>query len=231
MSKRRGWPAIRWGVLAIALVAMNLAAAAWVLKTSPTMAAAWANKTGTAMVGLPDVWISQSIPSVFFHEGLDGSWVKIELDPTTRCPSDWSVAIPATRWGLFLTWVPAVASGAITLLTLVLAPSKARRWLIQRIRVARISMLQGMAAIGAISLLLWLGRLDLGLTFVGAIVLPLLAHAAWRGGFLVKEIRSEGTKASALSRAGLVGYSLAAPLALAWVVCIFIWDVLMQSCR
>jgi hypothetical protein len=88
-----------------------------------------------------------------------------------------------------LTWGPVVASGAITLLTLVLAPSKASRWLIQRIRVARISMLQGMAAIGAISLLLWLGRLDLGLTLVGSIVLSLLAHAAWKRGFLANEIR------------------------------------------
>ena len=111
MSKRRVWLAVRWGLLTIGLIAMNLAAAAWVLKASPAIAAAWALKTGTAMVGLPDLRNSPSIGTFFYHEGLDGSWVMIRLDPTTRCPSDWTVNYPATRWGLFLTWGPVVAGG------------------------------------------------------------------------------------------------------------------------
>ncbi len=82
-------------------------------------------------------------------------------------------------------------------------------------------MLQGMAAIGGISVWLWLFRLNAGLTLVGSIVLSLMAHAAWRRGSLAKEIKSEGTTAPLLSRAGMVGYTLAALLAMAWLICIY----------
>jgi hypothetical protein len=85
MSRRRVWLAVRWGLITIALIAMNLAAAAWALKT------------GTAMVGLPDLRSFPPIGTFLYHEGLDGSWVRIVLDPTTCCPSDWALNYPATR--------------------------------------------------------------------------------------------------------------------------------------
>jgi hypothetical protein len=89
-------------------------------------------------------------------------------------------------------------------------------------------MLQGMAAIGAIAVWLWLFRLNAGLTLAGSIVLSLLAHAAWRRGSLAKELKSAETTAPSLARAGFFGYSLAALLAIAWVFSIYLWDIFMQ---
>ncbi len=85
-------------------------------------------------------------------------------------------------------------------------------------------MLQGMVGIGAISVWLWLSRINGILLLCGIVVLILMIHAAFRRNRLAKEIVSEGPGASTLSRLGLVGYSIAALLAVAWVVCILVWD-------
>lgn len=85
-------------------------------------------------------------------------------------------------------------------------------------------MLRSMVIIGAISTWLWLTRTTAFWIVCGTPVLLLMLHAANRRSRLAREPKAEGERPTPLSRAGVVGYSLAVLLGLAWVASVLVWD-------
>jgi hypothetical protein len=135
-----------------------------------------------------------------------------------------TVIRPATTWGLCRVWWPVAAGLGASLLMIRGARTRAVRHWFETVRIPRLTMLRMMAAIGAISVCLWLSRISIFLTLCGALVLALMLRSAHRRGVLAKEIKAEGPTATPLSLAGLAGYSIAVLLALAWVVSIAVWE-------
>ena len=86
-----------------------------------------------------------------------------------------------------------------------------------------------MVLIGLISIGLWLIRFDLFWIVSGSLVLLLMLVAGYRRSFVAHEIESGGSRATALPIAGIAGYSIAVLLALAWIICILVWDSFRQG--
>jgi hypothetical protein len=217
MRKGRLSRLMRWCVLGLALLAMNATAVGWVVVST-----SWTWRR------LPIAWWRQVSIQINFNPRASISSVDWCADGQTGRLVAVVIEQPGAPAELGRLWGPVAVSSVVTLMILAIAPTRAGRRLMRRMRMPRLTMLQGMAAIGAVSVLLWLGRVHVGVALIAALVLALMAHAAWRRGHLAKEISSEGTSASRLSRVGLAGYSLAALLAVAWLIAIFIWDLLMQ---
>jgi hypothetical protein len=91
-------------------------------------------------------------------------------------------------------------------------------------RLPQMSVLRSLVGIGAISVWLWLTRTNVFWTLCGSLVIALSLYAVDRRNRLAKEIKTPGERAEPLALAGLVGYSIAVFLGLAWVLSVLVWD-------
>ena len=204
------YPPFGWWMLAAALLAVNAAAVGRVV---------WARSWTLGGIGG-----GPATSSWFSYQKYDGSTVSEVRNRVTGVLISSTVTRPATPEGLFLVWWPVPASLGFTAAVLAIARTGLGRRLLRAVRLPRLTMLHGMVGIGAISVWLWLSKIGWVVLLCGVVVLVLMIHAAFRRARLAKEIGREGAGASTLSRLGLVGYSIAALLALAWVVCTLVWD-------
>jgi len=157
---------------------------------------------------------------------LDGSLVGHKFDWGTRRNSVYLIQDP-TISGLIAFWWPVAASVGFAFLTLMAALMPARgRFLRKRVPIygGRITLFRVMVAIGTVAAWLWLGRLDHYTRAAGALVFGLMLYGGFRRSFLTKKSTAEPTPNSALSRAGIAGYSLVLLLASLWLISILIWD-------
>jgi hypothetical protein len=140
----------------------------------------------------------------------------------------WAIVLsPPTLFGLIACWSPVIALLGIGLLAPAFAMmptlGKPLRWRIPVPRV-RLTIFRLMVVTGMVSTWLWLGRFDPYTRLIGTLVVGFMLHAGFRRSFLANRAKTDATHASALSRAGIAGYSLVLVLALAWVAAILVWD-------
>ena len=93
-------------------------------------------------------------------------------------------------------------------------------------RLPRLKMQQALVLIAVASVWLWLQKIGWVLVVGGTIVLALMLVSLRNRGRVAREIKAEVGRTRPLSLAGLIGYSIAASLALAWVACIWAWQVI-----
>jgi len=168
-------------------------------------------------------WLPGRTASVRLDYLHDGSVVKY-IYPYSGSRSGPIVSRPASAIGLWRVWWPVAASVGISLMILAVARILTGRRPVQAIRRPRTRTIQVMVVIGLISFGLWLIRFDTSWIISGSSVLLLMLVAAYRRNFLAQEIDTEGRSATALSVAGIAGYSIAVLLALAWVISVLWWD-------
>jgi hypothetical protein len=201
---------VRWQVLAVLLLGINVAGVAVALRLRSTILFQLSSQYGA---------------HGYVMQGLyDGRQFLYVRDLRTGVVSGPTVARPATLAGLTRAWTPVFASLGISVPVVVIAWFTRKRRAVDAIREARPTMLQMMVLIGAVAIWLWLARFSGLLIAGGTTVLCLLLYSGHRRGSLAREIRSEGGAVTGLSRAGFLGYSIAVLLALAWVVTIVVWD-------
>ena len=93
-------------------------------------------------------------------------------------------------------------------------------------RLPRLKMQQALVLIAVASVWLWLEMIDWIVLAGGTIVLALMLVSLRNRGRVAGEIGAEVGRTRPLSVAGIIGYSIAVLLALAWVVCIWAWQVI-----
>jgi hypothetical protein len=98
-------------------------------------------------------------------------------------------------------------------------------------RLPQISVLRSLVGIGVISIWLWLFRTNARWTFWGSLVLALSVYAADRRSRLATELKFPEERGRTLALAGVVGYSIAVFLGLAWVISILVWDSFQPGLR
>jgi len=196
-----------WLVVAVMIIGVNLAGIRAALEPK------WDWIPGTGAKGA----------SIRFHYMYDGSVVK-SIVPYSGGRTVSFVSQPASAIGLWRVWWPVAASVGISLMILGVARIVTGRRSVQAMGRPRTRTIQVMVVIGLISFGLWLIRFDKSWIISGSLVLLLMLLAAYRRSFLAHEIESEGRRATALSIAGIAGYSIAVLLALAWVVSVLWWD-------
>ena len=211
METSRERPPLRWSWLAAVILALNAAAVGWVV---------WAKSRPSPVTGG-----GPSSSHYRYLEYFDGSLLEIHEDLVAGVIISMTVVRPPTAWGLAGLWGPLGASLALSLFVRTGAGRRALRTLSR----PRLTMLHGMVGVGAISVWLWLYRINWAILLCGVVVLVLMIHSAFRRTRLAKEIERGETGTSVLTRLGLVGYSIAALLALAWVVSVLVWDSYQQG--
>jgi hypothetical protein len=197
-----------WLLTGIAVLGVNLAGVYVVREAKST----W-------IPGAPGTFGS----SVVIRRMYDGSVVQYRPLYSGGLSSPILLAGPSAS-GLFQVWWPVAASIGASLLILGFA------WLFTRGKSApvgprpRVTMNQAMVFVGLASFCLWLFRFDIVLLVAGSVVGSLLVHAAYRRKALLTGIKGEREAAQTLARIGVAGYTIAVVLALAWIICILVWD-------
>ncbi len=196
-----------WLLVAIFIIGVNLAA----IRVALVPKWNWIPATGPGFV-------SRSLRQMY-----DGSEVTyIHPQPGYRIQP--IMVRPPSAIGLWRVWWPIAASVGISLIILGFARIVTGRRPAEVMRRPRANTLQVMVVIGLISFGFWLIRFDPVWIISGALVLLLMLLAAYRRAALGREIEITGRRATALSLAGIAGYSIAVLLALAWITCILFWD-------
>ncbi len=202
-----------WLVAAMLIIGVNLAGIRVALQPK------WDSIPATGRPGSVNTTIRQMY---------DGSVVKyIHPQPGSRIGP--IVVSSASAIGLWRVWWPVAGSAGISLVILGVARIVTGRRPVQAIGRPRAKTIQVMVVIGLISIGLWLIRFDLFWIISGSLVLLLMLVAGYRRSFVAHEIESNGTRATAMSFAGIAGYSIAVLLALGWIVCILVWDSFRQG--
>jgi hypothetical protein len=93
-------------------------------------------------------------------------------------------------------------------------------------RLPRLKMQQAMMLVGVASVWMWLLGLREGEVVIGTIVLALMLVSLRNRDRVANEIKGSAGRAPAVTSAGIVGYSIAVVLAMAWVASIWIWQVI-----
>jgi hypothetical protein len=206
MGQFRGQISGAWLAAAMAIIAVNLAGIVASLNRMPVL-----------MSG------GVSGANFLISRMYDGSVVKYVF-PWTGGRIGPIVIEPVSPIGLLRVWWPLAFSIGVSLLILGVPRIDARWRRGESIRPPRMTMIQGIVLIGLISFGLWLVRFNLYLISAGFLVLGLLLHTLHRRKALVDETSDLGGNAPALSRIGIAGYSIAALLAVAWVISTLVWD-------
>jgi hypothetical protein len=116
------------------------------------------------------------------------------------------------------------------LLTLVAWGAWTRRRLTsKRLSRPRFTMYRRMVVIGAVSIWLWLSRMEMYWIFCGSLVVLLALLADSRRTDLMQEIKTKGASATAWMRLGVACYWVAVILALWWIVCVLVLDSLRPA--
>ncbi len=202
-----------WLVATLLIIGVNLAAIRVVLQPK------WDWIPGTGRPGS----VNTSIRRMY-----DGSVVKY-ISPQSGGRIGPIVVRSASAIGLWRVWWPVAGSAGISLVIVGVARIVTGRRPVQAMGRPRTKTIQVMVLIGLISIGLWLIRFDLFWIISGSLVLLLMLVAAYRRSFVAHEIESAGRRATALSIAGIAGYSIAVLLALAWIGCILVWDSFRQG--
>ena len=100
---------------------------------------------------------------------------------------------------------------------------------IRRLRRPRFTMFQGLVAMGAISIWLWLIRMQRVWISCGSLVVLLWLLAGSRRSRLTQEMRAAAAPVTVWMRVGIAGYWVALILALCWIVCALVSDTLAPS--
>jgi hypothetical protein len=119
-------------ILAALILATDLAAVRWVVKARSYLDAGVGGGPMTAIRS--------------YHAKYDGSKVLLVSNRLTGVTIT-TVVRPPTRLGLCRVWWPAVASGLLTLLTLVIPLTRTGRWFVQAIPIPRMTTRRWLIAI------------------------------------------------------------------------------------
>ena len=92
-------------------------------------------------------------------------------------------------------------------------------------RLPRLKMRQGLVLVAVAAAWLWLQKIGGVLGVVGTLVLALMLVSLRHRGRVAGEIKAEVGRDRTLSLAGIIGYSMVVVLALAWLACIWAWQV------
>lgn len=87
-------------------------------------------------------------------------------------------------------------------------------------------MSRGMVVIGAISVWLWLSRMEMFWIFCGSLVLLLALAADSRRNRLAREIENQGASVTLGMRLAIAGYWVAVILAVSWITSVLVLDYL-----
>jgi len=194
-----------WLVVAMVIIGVNLAGIRAALQPKWSLI----GSTGNANITVRQMY--------------DGSVVKY-IHPLSGVRSGPIMVRPASAIGLWRVWWPVAASVGISLMILGVARIRTGLRPVRAVRRPRTKTIQVMVVIGLISFGLWLIRFDISWIISGSLVLLLMLVAAYRRNLLAHKIETEGRSATALSIAGIAGYSVAVLLAMGWVISILVWD-------
>jgi hypothetical protein len=210
METRRERSPLRWPLLAVVILALNAMGVGWIV---------WSKLHGSLVASG-----GSASAHYRYFEHADGSLVEVFEDQVAGVVISVTTVRPPTILGLVALWGPLGISLILSVLAIVLVRTEAGRRAVRTLSRPRLTMLHGMVAIGAISVWLWLSKIHWVVLLGGIVVLVLMIHSTFRRARLAKEIERGEMDSPVLTRVGLVGYSIAALLAVAWVVCILVWD-------
>jgi hypothetical protein len=91
-------------------------------------------------------------------------------------------------------------------------------------RIPRLKLKGALTLVFAASVLLWLQMVGLIVLLVGTLVLALMLVSLHNRSRVTGEMKAEGDRPRSLTRAGVIGYSIAVALAIVWVGCIWTWQ-------
>jgi len=86
-----------------------------------------------------------------------------------------------------------------------------------------------MVVIGAISIWLWLSRMEMFWIFCGSLVVLLALLADSRRSHLTQQIKTKGASVTLWMRLGIACWWVAVILALWWIVCVLVLDSLRPA--
>ncbi len=128
-----------------------------------------------------------------------------------------------------LWWLVGICVG-LGLLTLIVSQTRVcRRLSPKRLRRPRFTMSRGMVVIGAISIWLWLSRMEMFWIFCGSLVVLLALLADSRRSHLTQQIKTKGASVTLWMRLGIACWWVAVILALWWIVCVLVLDSLRPA--
>jgi hypothetical protein len=91
--------------------------------------------------------------------------------------------------------------------------------------VPRLKLRGALTLVGAASVWLWLQGISLAVLLIGTFVIALTLVSIHNRGRVAVEIKAEGDRPRSLTRAGIIGYSIAITLAFAWLASVWFWQV------
>jgi hypothetical protein len=209
MAHVRPRPSRGWLVLALILIGVNLAA------IRAAILPHWDWRPGKG-ASISVEYRHDGSVAKYIHPYSGGKIGPIELESPSAL-------------GLWRIWWPVATSAGASLLIPGIA------WLSSRDRHGRamrrppMTMIHVMLIVGLASFGLWLIRFEVSLIISGLVVVVLTLLAAHRRSDLSEEATAETMFRPALSSVGIVGYSLAILLGLAWVVSILVWDAYLHG--
>jgi hypothetical protein len=188
---------------------------------------------GVGIIGtVTRIWFPTGDPSSPYrsvHIEPDGALILHDHGPKGQFKLD-QVLRPGSAFGeLPLWWLVGTCFG-LGLLTFIVPGTRVRRRLSPtRLKRPRFTMSRGMMVIGAISIWLWLSRMEIYWIFCGSLVLLLALVADSRRSHLAHEIKTKGASVTLWMRLGIACWWAAVILALWWTVCVLVLDSLRPA--
>jgi hypothetical protein len=201
----------------------------WRISLWPVLLFLMVLDVGAIIATVTTIWLptfDPSTPYLSVHVGRTGTVTLQGYGPTGQVRWMQTGRLASALRALPIGWLVGTGVG-LGLLTLAVSTARARRLpSSERPGRPRFTMSRGMVVIGAISVWLWLSRMEMFWIFCGSLVLLLALVAENRRNQLAREIKNEGASVTVWMRLAHAGYWVAVILALSWIALVLVLDYL-----